>query len=146
MEAERSRSLRQNELMRETYVFKMPVGSQVVAARDGRVVEAAVGSFVTVLHGDGSFARYWPMGGRRGLRQPGGPGGRSAGADGWARRARGLRPAPGAEPQLDFGVFAADEDGDVRSLPIRFDDGTPEGLVPVTGIFYGGTSGSRSER
>ena len=37
-------------------------------------------------------------------------------------------------------------DGEVRSLPIRFDDGTPEGLVPVTGLFYGGTPGSQSER
>ena len=58
----------------------------------------------------------------------------------------GVRAAPGGEPQLDFGVFAADEDGEVRSLPIRFDDGTPEGLLPVTGLFYGGTSGSQSER
>jgi hypothetical protein len=47
------------------------------------------------------------------------------------------------EPQLDFGVFAADADGELRSLPIRFDDGTPEGLMPMTGLFYGGASDSQ---
>jgi murein DD-endopeptidase MepM/ murein hydrolase activator NlpD len=130
--------------MRETYVFKMPVGSQVVAARDGRVVEAAEGSSVTVLHGDGTFARYWPAEGivvSNGQEvQAGDPLGQTGGAG------PAFSPAAGAEPQLDFGVFAADEDGEFRSLPIRFDDGTPEGLLPVTGLFYGGTSGSRSER
>ncbi|MHC4507120.1 MAG: M23 family metallopeptidase, partial [Planctomycetota bacterium] len=143
-EAPRSRSVRQNELMRETYAFKMPVGSRVVAARAGRVVEAEEGSFVTVLHGDGTFARYWPMEGiavTTGQEvQAGDPLGQTGGAG------PAFSPAAGAEPQLDFGVFAADEDGEVRSLPIRFEDGTPEGLLPVTGVFYGGTSGSRAER
>jgi murein DD-endopeptidase MepM/ murein hydrolase activator NlpD len=140
-----SRSLRQNELTRETYAFKMPEGSQVVAARAGRVVEAAEGRSVAVLHGDGTFARYWPMGGVAVSAsqevQAGDLLGQTGGVTGPT-----LRAAPGADPQLDFGVFAADEDGDVRSLPIRFDDGTPEGLLPVTGLFYGGKSGSRSER
>ncbi len=141
----RSRSVRQNGLTRETYAFKMPEGSQVVAARDGRVVEAAEGGDVTVLHGDGTFARYWPMGGVAVSAsqevQAGDPLGQTGGLD-----RPGAGAAAGAEPQLDFGVFAADEDGDLRSLPIRFDDGTPEGLVPVAGLFYGGTSGSQSER
>ena len=144
-EAPRSRSVRQNELMRETYVFKMPVGSQVVAARAGRVVEVAEGSFVSVLHEDGTFARYWPAQGivvSNGQEvQAGDPLGQTGGVAGPA-----FLVAPGAEPQLDFGVFAADEEVEFRSLPIRFDDGTPEGLLPVAGLFYGGTSGSRSER
>jgi murein DD-endopeptidase MepM/ murein hydrolase activator NlpD len=142
---EGSRSLRQDELTRETYAFAMPEGSQVVAARDGRVVEVVEGSAVTVLHGDGTFARYWPMGGfavsaRQEVRA-GEPLGQTGGLD----RAR-VPTAVGAEPQLDFGVFAADEDGVVRSLPIRFDDGTPEGLVPVAGLFYGGRSASQPGR
>lgn len=145
MEAGRSSSVRQDPLMRETYVFKMPVGSQVVAARGGRVVEAAEGSFVTVLHGDGTFARYWPMGGAAVSAGQQVQAGDELGQTGGLDRP-GAWPAAGAEPQLDFGVFAADEDGEVRSLPIRFADGTPEGLVPVAGLFYGGTSGSRSER
>ena len=145
VEGGRSRSVTQNEPTRETYVFKMPVGSQVVAARDGRVVEVVEGSTVTVLHGDGTFARYWPMEGVAvsvGQEvQAGDPLGQTGGLD-----RPGVHTDVGAEPQLDFGVFAADEDGEVRSLPIRFDDGTPEGLLPVTGLFYGGTSGSQSER
>jgi murein DD-endopeptidase MepM/ murein hydrolase activator NlpD len=144
-EAPRSRSVRKSEVMRETYVFKMPVGAQVVAARDGRVVQAAEGNSVSVLHGDGTFASYWPIEGiavTNGQEvQAGDPLGQTGRLD-----RPGVAPAAGAEPQLDFGVFAADEDGDVRSLPIRFDDGTPEGLVPVAGLFYGGTSGSQSER
>jgi murein DD-endopeptidase MepM/ murein hydrolase activator NlpD len=144
-EAPRSRSVRQNELTRETYAFKMPVGSQVVAARAGRVVEVAEGNLVSVLHGDGTFARYWPTQGiavSNGQEvQAGDPLGQTGALD-----RPGAWPAAGAEPQLDFGVFAADEDGDFRSLPIRFDDGSPEGLLPVPGLFYGGTSGSESER
>jgi murein DD-endopeptidase MepM/ murein hydrolase activator NlpD len=141
----RARSVRQSELMRETFVFKMPVGSQVVAARAGRVVEVAEGSFVSVLHADGTFARYWPTQSitvSNGQEvQAGDPLGQTGGLSGVA-----FSVAPDAEPQLDFGVFAADEDGEFRSLPIRFDDGTPEGLLPVAGLFYGGASGSRSER
>ena len=144
-EASRSRSVRQNEVMRETYGFKMPVGSQVVAARGGRVVEVAEGNFVSVLHGDGTFARYWPTEGIAVSNGQEVQAGDALGQTGALDRP-GAWPAAGAEPQLDFGVFAADEDGELRSLPIRFDDGTPEGLVPVPGLFYGGTSGSRSER
>jgi len=141
----RSRSLTQDERTRETLVFKMPKGSQVVAAREGRVVEALEDGFVTVLHGDGTFARYWPMGSLAVAAgqevRAGDPLGQTGGLD-----RPGAHTDVGAEPQLDFGVFAVDERGQLRSLPIRFDDGTPEGLVPVSGLFYGGRSGSRPER
>ena len=91
------------------------------------MVEVAEGNFVSVLHGDGTFARYWPTAGiavSNGQEvQAGDPLGQTGALD-----RPGAWPAAGAEPQLDFGVFAADEDGDVRSLPIRFDDGTREEL------------------
>jgi murein DD-endopeptidase MepM/ murein hydrolase activator NlpD len=135
----------QDALTRETYVFEMPEGSSIVAAREGRVVEAVKNSAVTVLHGDGTVARYAPMAGVEVVAGQEVQAGDLLGQPG-ELDLPGLPANVGAGPKLGFGVFAADEDGDVRSLPIRFEDGTPEGLVPVTGLFYGGRPGSRAER
>jgi hypothetical protein len=109
------------------------------------VVDAAEGIGVSVLHADGTFARYWPVADIAAAVgqevRVGDPLGRTGTLD-----RPGIHTDVGAEPQLDFGVFAADEDGELRSLPIRFEDGTPEGLEPVTGLFYGGRPGSGSGR
>ena len=41
-------------------------------------------------------------------------------------------------PHLHFGVLRFDEGGRPVSVPIRFDDGSPEGYVPTEGLYYGG--------
>ena len=135
-----ARSLRRDEELRNTYAFKMPVGSTVVAAREGRVARAG-SSFLAVVHEDGSFAGYWPLGeimvevGREVKA------GDRLGATGKLDRP-GVHSGAGAEPQLDFGVFVGKEGGGMRSLQVRFEDGSEEGLSPVTGLSYGGGAGA----
>ena len=114
----------------------MPVGSSVVTAREGRVVRVA-GNLLTVLHADGSFASYWPLGelsvevGKEVLR------GDPLGVTGTLDRA-GVHSDIGSEPQLDFGVFLGKDGGGMKSLAVRFDDGSEAGIAPVTGLAYGG--------
>ncbi len=129
-------SLTKNERLRNSYVFKMPVGSTVVAARDGKVVPSFDG-IVYVVHEDGSYAGYWPIGDRAvepGRQVAAGDVLGTTGKLDW----KGFHSDVGSEPQLDFGVFVADDDGDAKTLKVLFDDGSAEGFHPVTGLSYGG--------
>ena len=122
--------------LRNTYVFTMPVGSTVVAARAGKVVRTFQ-YVVNVVHADGSFAAYWPM-----ANWAVEPGQEVAAGDELGTTGKldweGYGVAGGSEPQLVFGVFVADEDGDAKTLEVLFDDGSPEGYRPVAGLSYGG--------
>jgi murein DD-endopeptidase MepM/ murein hydrolase activator NlpD len=39
-------------------------------------------------------------------------------------------------PLLHFSVLRVDGEGSPQSIDIRFDDGTPEGVVPIAGKSY----------
>ncbi len=131
-----SKSLTRREELRNTYVFKMPLGSSVVAAREGQVVRAA-GSLLTVLHADSSFASYWPLGEISVEVGQEVQTGDSLGVTGTLDRP-GVHSDIGSEPQLDFGVFVGREGGGVKSLPVLLHNGTQEGMAPVMGLSYGG--------
>lgn len=125
--------------------FDLPEGERVVAARAGSVVRIAdseqgererraAGADVTVLHEDGSIAQYSSL-------RPG------------VEVEAGQELAPGdlighsgqmgvmSIPMVVFGVFVVDADGGVRSLPVRFDDGSAEGVALEVGRSYGGRQG-----
>jgi murein DD-endopeptidase MepM/ murein hydrolase activator NlpD len=128
--------------LRHGFDFEMPPGTPVLAARDGIVVRTrddySIGggepwlldkaNFVTVLHEDGTFATYAHLrqGGvdvEEGQRVEAGEGIGSSGRTGFA-----------VEPHLHFAVWRAGGDGRTWSVPIRFEDGSPEGLVPEAGM------------
>jgi len=44
-------------------------------------------------------------------------------------------------PHLHFGVLRLGSKGKLESVDIRFEDGSPEGFVPVMGLYYGGGDG-----
>jgi murein DD-endopeptidase MepM/ murein hydrolase activator NlpD len=136
---------RRRESNLNAFDFDVPVGTPVVAARAGKVVRVVDGrtksgpqqgmaletNLVVVLHDDGTFATYTHL-------EPGiavAPGqrvevGQQLGSSGMTGQV--------VQPQLGFVVQRLEESGDVRSIEIRFDDGTREGVVPVIGAYYGG--------
>ena len=123
-----------------SFDFELPKGVQVQAARAGRVAAVGAGfierderggralpslQHVAVLHADGTVAVYGHLaevvveiGQQVGVGDPIGV---------------------AAGPFVHFGVVRNRKDGAPESLPIRFDDGSAEGVVPVTGLSYGGT-------
>jgi murein DD-endopeptidase MepM/ murein hydrolase activator NlpD len=130
-----------------SFDFAMPIGISVVAAREGNVVLVVDGytkggaqrglagraNTVTVQHADGTFAVYAHL--SQGILVA--KGDRvEAGAPLGLSGNTGFTTAP----HLHFGVRTADEDGTIRSVLIHFDDGSPEGFVPVEGAYYGGGS------
>ncbi len=140
---------------RYAFDFLMPVGTRIVAARDGVVARvtdgfseggpqkslAAKANSVTVLHADGTFAVYVHL--SLGI----------AVEPEQAVRAGDLLGTSGntgytERPNLHFSVHRIDEDGRSATLSIHFDDGSADGFVPVVGLAYGGlpqaeTSGGR---
>ncbi len=127
------------------FEFALPVGTPVLAARDGVVVrtvdayarggrDAALflqANAVVVLHEDGTFAIYRHL--SRGVRvEP-----RQAVQAG---DALGVSGETGYvdQPLLFFGVMRLEDPETLQSVPIRFDDGTAQGLVPVAERTYGG--------
>jgi len=130
---------------RFAFDFAMPVGTPVLAAREGTVVRVTNGfteagldpSFamkangVTILHADGTFADYAHL--RSGaLVKPGQPvkQGEQIGYSGHNGFSMG--------PHLHFAVSLRTASGDVETTPIRFGVGSPKGFVPVANEFYGG--------
>ena len=136
------------------YDFAMPVGTPVLAAREGRVAEVVdsfreggkradlrdKANFVSILHADGTFGRYIHL--REGAVVK--PGQRVA-----AGALLGYSGDTGysAQSHLHFDVVRATRDGDVESLPIRFASDDPAGFVPEVGtnVLPQGQS-SRSQR
>jgi murein DD-endopeptidase MepM/ murein hydrolase activator NlpD len=124
----------------------MPAGTTVVAARAGevaRVVDSIPGAqgdytnVVLVKHADGTFATYQGM--QAGISakpgqkvQVGDPLGKSGN---WSNGAAAIH----------FAVSRLDEDGKPVTIPIRFDDGSAEGVVPVPGLYYGGEGGKAAK-
>jgi murein DD-endopeptidase MepM/ murein hydrolase activator NlpD len=107
---------------RNSLVFALPHGSQVVAARAGSV--AMAGDRVVVIHGDGTFGGYAQLSGSSV------PLGAKVVAGEPLGRSRGGR--------LSFGVYAMKEGGVADSLRVRFDDGSAEGFQPEAGQAYVG--------
>ena len=136
---------------RYAFDFTMPVGTPVVAARTGEVVlvvdgytrggplESLAGkaNMVIVQHADGTFAIYAHL--NEGIAV-------AKGARVEAGTPLGLSGNTGftSAPHLHFEVRTADADGEIRSVSIRFDDGSVDGFVPVQGAYYGGREGDES--
>jgi murein DD-endopeptidase MepM/ murein hydrolase activator NlpD len=138
---------------RYRYAFdvEMPVGTSVLAARDGTIVRVVDGftrggpleslraqaNVVIVQHADGTWALYAHL-------SPG-----LAVEVGQTVRAGHLLGHSGntgftTGPHLHFGVQRLDAEGRPESVYIRFDDGTARGLVPVAGAYYAGGSESHT--
>jgi murein DD-endopeptidase MepM/ murein hydrolase activator NlpD len=131
--------------LKYAFDFGVPVGTPVVAARAGvvgRVVDGhtqggAVRSLVwksntvTVAHADGTLAIYSHL-------EPGIS--VSVGQEVSAGEALGKSGKTGyvEEPELFFAVLRLAED-EPRSVDVRFDDGSADGVSPVVGMYYGGT-------
>lgn len=125
--------------------FLMPEGTLLRAARGGEVVwviehyrEAGTtpyywdkANFVTVLHDDGTLANYAHL-------RP--DGALVAVGD---RVERGQRigysghTGYSSQPHLHFHVWRLDSQGRYESLPIRFDDGRGNAVIPLEGNAYG---------
>lgn len=139
------RGFRRPESMLHAFDFDLPEGTPVVAARAGEVARVVDGfeqggpqqgmalksNTVVVLHDDGSYAIYTHL--KPGIAVQ--PKHRVERGD-----VLGHSGATGQvfEPELLFLVQRLDAGGDPQSVPIRFDDGTEEGVVPVIGMHYGG--------
>ena len=131
--------------VRYAFDFTMPEGTPVLAAREGVVVRVRDGferggldpaleeqsNTVVVLHADQSFASYGHLqrgiAVREGQRVAVGQRLGRSGATGYA-----------AGPHLHFQVGLVLGGDDARTtIPIRFDDGTPAGVVPREGDWVG---------
>jgi murein DD-endopeptidase MepM/ murein hydrolase activator NlpD len=122
------------------YDFAMPIGTPVLAAREGRVAQVVdeyrkggerselrdKANFVSILHADGTFGRYIHL--REGAVVK--PGQRVA-----AGALVGYSGNTGfsAQSHLHFDVVRATRDGGLESLPIRFASDDPAGFVPAVG-------------
>ena len=112
---------------RYSFDFAMPVGSAVLAAAPG-VVDCVMIDSLAVLHADGNRALYGHLSEIR----------VEPGQSVATKQMLGRSGAAGQNvPHLHFGVLRRAPGGSFQSIPIRFDDGTPEGYVPVTGQYYG---------
>lgn len=123
-----ARTVRSDEKERYRIEFAVPKGTELIAARGGRVTRNQ--GVITIAHEDGTYALYGPVvegdvkvdqrverGDHLGV---------TGGQHG------------GGTQQMMFGVYQTDESGNDRSLRVRFDDGTPDGFEPVQGAYYGG--------
>jgi murein DD-endopeptidase MepM/ murein hydrolase activator NlpD len=127
---------------RFSFDFGMPVGTPIVAARPGRVVEVTDGytqsgissefldkaNAVTLLHRDGTFATYAHLDPGAGVR----PSmlvnvGEILGFSGDTGYSTG--------PHLHFSVWKATSEGGT-TIPIHFHDGSSRSFVPREGVAY----------
>ncbi len=128
--------------------FALPWGTPVLAARGGRVVSVvdahATGGLrkllhdqanrVEVLHADGSLATYAHL--RQGATA-------HVGQEVSAGDRIGFSGDTGysSGPHLHFMVWKREPDLSWSSLPVRFDDGTPQGFLPEVGLAYAPSCG-----
>jgi murein DD-endopeptidase MepM/ murein hydrolase activator NlpD len=128
-----------------SFDFKMPIGTTVLAARDGVVARVIDGftkggpdprftdqaNLVTIRHADRTYGEYVHLD----------PGGILVheGAEVHAGQPLAKSGDTGftSEPHLHFMVWKATANGRFESVPIQFDDGTPEGFVPRQDLWYG---------
>jgi murein DD-endopeptidase MepM/ murein hydrolase activator NlpD len=122
--------------------FELPKGEEVLAARDGEVMgvaenfterERSLGAArpttaVQVRHSDGTWALYGHL-------QP------EVSVKVGQKIQTGDRLGLARGQHLHFSVHRTGETGRVESVEIRFDDGSSEGVVPVSGASYGGQGG-----
>ncbi|MDJ0869158.1 MAG: M23 family metallopeptidase [Myxococcota bacterium] len=129
---------------RTAYDFKMPVGTPILAARDGVVALvvdeyerggrrkslAGQANLVALAHDDGTIASYVHL--ERGAVV-------AVGQRVRAGQRIGLSGNTGytTAPHLHFEVHRNTADGESESIGIRFEDPSPQGRVPVAGSYYG---------
>ena len=137
---------------RYSFDFRMPIGTNVLAARDGTVARVIDGftrggpdarftdqaNLITVRHADGTYGEYVHL-------DPGGilvkEGEQILAGQPLARSgSTGFT----SEPHLHFMVWKATSNGRFETLPIRFDDGTQEGFVPRQDLWYGTVAAAKS--
>jgi murein DD-endopeptidase MepM/ murein hydrolase activator NlpD len=129
--------------------WSVPIGTPIVAARDGEVARVIDGgpapapasraNAVFLKHADGTWSEY--VGLDAGI--PVQPGQKVRAGDVIAKSGatgswRGDR---GNGQGLHFAVGHLDDQGEPETVPIRFDDGSAAGFVPVPGNFYGVSGG-----
>jgi murein DD-endopeptidase MepM/ murein hydrolase activator NlpD len=126
-----------------SFDWEMPIGTPILAARGGKVVNVADGytkagtaqSFlreanaVTLMHDDGTFATYAHL-------DPGA--GARPGMYVYAGEVIGFSGNTGFStgPHLHFSVWKAGFDGTTSTIPIRFADGSQSGFVPRGAVAY----------
>ncbi len=111
--------------LRYAFDFAMPVGTVVLAARSG-VVTCANGATVAIRHPDGTHGTYRHLSSDS----------VSVGATVAVSQRIGESGSDGGIPHLHFSVVRGIR-GALQSLPIRFNDGSDQGYVPVSGQYYG---------
>ena len=129
----------------QAFDFAMPVGTPVLAAREGVVARVRDGfrdggldpkltyraNEVLIAHADGSFASYVHL-------SPGIPVREGQAVKQGERIASSGNIGFTAGPHLHFSVAVRSKPASVTSVPIRFGVGSRVGFVPVDGQFYGG--------
>jgi murein DD-endopeptidase MepM/ murein hydrolase activator NlpD len=129
--------------LRYSFDFAMPVGTPVLAAREGYVVEVIDkhgsgradpafvqrSNVVLIGHADGSIAQYSHLS-RNITVKPGDVVSRGQ------EIARSGNSGYTHGPHLHFAVSVQASDGRYRTVPVRFASGHPDGLVPVKGRAY----------
>jgi murein DD-endopeptidase MepM/ murein hydrolase activator NlpD len=123
----------------------MPIGTTVVAARDGevaRVVDGSGGALINAVfikHDDGTWGEY------AGLDTdiPVQPGQKVKAGDAIGK-ARGSGSPRAVGVAIHFAVGHLDAEGKPESIPILFADGG-EGFVPVPGSYYGAAGGKATK-
>ena len=127
-----------------SFDWSMPIGTPILAAREGIVVDVADGytkagtakaflreaNAITVMHPDRTFATYAHLDPGAGVRE---------GMQVFAGDVIGFSGNTGYStgPHLHFSVWKAGYDGRTRTLPIRFHDPTrAAGFVPKVKVAY----------
>lgn len=131
--------------IRFAFDFAMPVGTPILAAREGTIARVTDGfkeagldpSFVMkanavlILHADGTFADYAHL--RTGAVVKPGQQVKQGDLIGYSGHT-----GFSSGPHLHFAVMRRAGPGDLETVPIRFGVGSPKGFVPVANEFYGG--------
>lgn len=135
-----------------SFDFAMPWGTPVLAARAGTVVEVVEGQLsggttprfydkanrVTVLHTDGTLAMYAHL--RHGAVVSVGEAVKTGDLLGFSGDT-----GYSTGPHLHFMVWKRQPDLTLASVPIRFHDGSREGVIPSPGLAYAPACGTSGE-